>query len=130
MRYHIDTIPQDSTLDRVLKIMQKSKYTTLPVIGKNNEWIGVLSLSSIRDVFFDPHLTRLIIARDVADNIQAVEPDDDLAYALHQLESQQLPYLPVVEAKGGTKLFLGVIHRRDICLFQFESDHEIVPPRE
>ena len=130
MRYHIDTIPQDSTLDKVLKIMQKSKYTTLPVIGKNNEWIGVLSLSSIRDVFFDPHLTRLIIARDVADNIQAVEPDDDLAYALHQLESQQLPYLPVVEAKGGTKLFLGVIHRRDICLFQFESDHEIVPPRE
>jgi len=121
MRYHIDTIPQDATLDKVIKIMQKSRYTTLPVVGKGNEWIGMLSLSSIRDLFFDRELTRLIIAQDVADNVETLYAEDGLAHALKQLEAHQLPYLPVVE-KGDKKRFLGVIHRRDICLFQLETD--------
>lgn len=121
MRYHIDTIPQDATLDKVIKIMQNSRYTALPVIGKDNEWIGMLSLRSIRDLSFDGDLARLIIARDVAENVETINPDDALAHALRQLEIRQLPYLPVVE-KGEQKQFLGVIHRRDICLFQVESN--------
>ncbi|MBW2093386.1 MAG: cation:proton antiporter [Deltaproteobacteria bacterium] len=123
MRYHIDTIPQDATLDKVIKIMQNSRYTMLPVLGKNNQWIGMLSLRSIRDLSFDRDLTRLIIARDVAENVETLNPDDALAHALRQSEIHQLPYLPVVE-KGDQKRFLGVIHRRDICLFQLESDDE------
>lgn len=121
MRYHIDTIPQDATLDKVIKIMQNSRYTTLPVVGKDNEWIGMLSLHSIRDLFFDPDLTRLIIARDVAEGVETINPDDALSNALRQLEIRGLLYLPVVE-KGDHKQFLGVIHRRDICLFQLESN--------
>lgn len=124
MRYHIDTIPQDATLDRIIKIMQNSRYTMLPVIGKDNEWIGMLSLRSILDLSFDRDLTRLIIASDVAENSETVSPDDPLARALRQSEIHNLPYLPVVE-KGDQKRFLGVIHRRDICLFQLESDDEI-----
>jgi len=123
MRYHIDTIPQDATLDKVIKIMQNSKYTMLPVIGKNNQWVGMLSLLSIRDLSFDRDLTRLIIASDVAENVATLNPDDPLAHALRQSEIHQLPYLPVVE-KGDQKRFLGVIHRRDICLFQLESGDE------
>ncbi|MBW2126302.1 MAG: CBS domain-containing protein, partial [Deltaproteobacteria bacterium] len=87
-------------------------------------WIGILSLGSIRDLFFDKDLAHLIIARDVAEKVKTVNADDDLAYALRQLERHQLPYLPVVE-KGKITRFLGVIHRRDICLFQLESDSEI-----
>jgi len=121
MRYHIDTIPQDATLDKVIKIMQNSRYTMLPVIGKNNQWIGMLSLRSIRDLSFDRDLTRLIIARDVAESVETLNPDDPLTHALRQSEIHQLTYLPVVE-KGDQKRFLGVIHRRDICLFQLESD--------
>jgi Kef-type K+ transport system membrane component KefB/predicted transcriptional regulator len=124
MRYHIDTIPQDATLDKVIKTMQNSRYTMLPVIGRDNEWIGMLSLRSIRNLSFDRDLTRLIIARDVAEKIETINPDDPLALALRQSEISQLPYLPVVE-KGDQKRFLGVIHRRDICLFQLESDDEI-----
>lgn len=96
----------------------------LPVIGRDNEWIGMLSLRSIRNLSFDRDLTRLIIARDVAEKIETINPDDPLALALRQSEISQLPYLPVVE-KGDQKRFLGVIHRRDICLFQLESDDEI-----
>ncbi|RLB17681.1 MAG: hypothetical protein DRG63_03430 [Deltaproteobacteria bacterium] len=124
MRYHIDTIPQDATLDEIIKIMQKTRYTMLPVVGNDKEWIGILSLGSIRDLFFDKDLAHLIIARDVAEKVKTVNADDDLAYALRQLERHQLPYLPVVE-KGKITRFLGVIHRRDICLFQLESDSEI-----
>jgi len=125
MRYHIDSIPQDATLDKVTKIMQNSRYTMLPVIGKDNKWIGMLSLRSIRDLFFDRNVTRLIIARDVTENVETIGPDDALAHALHQLEIHQLPYLPVVE-KGDQKRFLGVIHRRDICLFQLESNETMI----
>jgi CBS domain-containing protein len=124
MRYHIDTIPQDATLDKVIKIMQNSRYTMLPIIGKDSDWIGMLSLRSIRDLSFDRKLTRLIIARDMAEKIETINPEDALAHALHQLEMYQLPYLPVVE-KGDQKRFLGVIHRRDICLFQLESGDKI-----
>ena len=126
MRYHIDTIPQDATLDKIIKIIQNSRYTMLPVIGKDNQWIGMLSLRSIRDLSFDRGLTRLIIASDVAEKSETVSPDDPLARALRLSEIHQLPYLPVVE-KGDQKRFLGVIHRRDICLFQLESDDKIEP---
>ncbi len=128
MRYHIDTIPQDATLDKIIKIMQNSRYTMLPVIGKNNQWIGMLSLRSIRDLSFDRDLTRLINARDVAEKVVTISPNDPLEHALHQSEIQELPFLPVVE-KDDQERFLGVIHRRDICLFQLESDDEIQPEK-
>ncbi|OPX37617.1 MAG: hypothetical protein B1H13_12540 [Desulfobacteraceae bacterium 4484_190.3] len=100
----------------------------LPVIGKNNQWIGMLSLRSIRDLSFDRDLTRLINARDVAEKVVTISPNDPLEHALHQSEIQELPFLPVVE-KDDQERFLGVIHRRDICLFQLESDDEIQPEK-
>ena len=61
MRYHIDTMPRDAPLDKVVKIMQNTRHTTLPVIGEGNSYAGLVSLSSIRDLQFDRNLTRLII---------------------------------------------------------------------
>jgi len=121
MRYHIETIPQDAPLDQVVKIMQNTRHTTLPVIGEGNRYVGLLSLSSIRDLHFDRSLTRLIIAKDVADYVEPLTPQHDVRHAMERLENSGLPYLPVVE-KGEDRKFVGVIHRRDICLFELEGE--------
>ncbi|MBW2022476.1 MAG: cation:proton antiporter [Deltaproteobacteria bacterium] len=118
MRYHIDTIPQDAPL--VVKIMQNSRHTVLPVIGEGNNYVGILSLSSIRDLHFDRSLKRLIIAKDIADYIEPLSPEEALDDAMKKLAESGLPYLPVVEKKAH-KAFAGVIHRRDICLFELQE---------
>ena len=120
MRYHIDTIPQDAPLDKVVKIMQNSRHTVLPVIGEGNSYVGILSLSSIRDLHFDRSLKRLIIAKDIADYIEPLTPEEALDDAMKKLADSGLPYLPVVEKKAH-KAFAGVIHRRDICLFELQE---------
>jgi len=119
MRYHIDSIPPDAGLDRIVKIMEHSRYSMLPVIGRNDEWIGMIFLTAIRDLLFDKQLGRLIIAQDIAHDMSTLSPRDSLEHAMQVFESEPLPFLPVVEADG-TRRFVGVIHHRDIYLFQVD----------
>ncbi len=121
MRYHIDTIPTDAGLDKIVKIMKHSRYSMLPVIGKNNEWIGMILLTAIRDLLFNKELGRLIIAQDIAHSMTALSPEDSLEHAMQVFESESVPFLPVVEPNGQGR-FVGVIHHRDINLFQVDKE--------
>jgi len=120
MRYHIESIFQDATLDNIVKTLRDSRYSALPVIGRDNTWVGMLSLDSIKDISLDADLARLIIAGDVAERVETVTPEDPLEHAARVSESSGLPYLPVVEGED-VKRFVGVIHRRDMSLFQLEA---------
>ncbi len=120
MRHHIDTIPEDAPLDRIVKIMEWSRYNILPVIGKGKRWVGMISLTHLRDLFLEQDLARLIIARDVAIPMQSVSPEDGLEYAMKIFETNSVPYLPVVDKTEGG-VFQGVIHRRDVCLYFIEA---------
>jgi CBS domain-containing protein len=121
MRYHIDTIPPDAGLHKIVRIMEHSRYSMLPVVGKNEEWIGMIFLTVIRDLFYNKELGQLIIAQDIAHAMTALSPEDSLAHAMQVFESESVPFLPVVEPKGQRR-FLGVIHHRDIYLFQVDKE--------
>ena len=121
MRYHIDTIPPDAGLHKIVRIMEHSRYSMLPVVGKNEEWIGMIFLTAIRDLFYNKELGQLIIAQDIAHPMTALSPEDSLAHAMQVFESESVPFLPVVEPKGQRR-FLGVIHHRDIYLFQVDKE--------
>lgn len=120
MRYYIDTIPQRATLDEIVKIIERSRYSMLPVIGENGGWIGMIFLADILDLFFNKELGRLIIAQDIAQDMAVVSPEFSLNDVMEAFERESLPFLPVVEL-GGDRRFLGVIHRRDIDLFHLEK---------
>ena len=120
MRYHIDTIAQSARLDEIVKTIKRSRYSMLPVVGKNSQWIGMIFLTNIRDLFFNKELGRLIIAQDIAHDMNTVSPADDLAHAMAVFEKESVPFLPVVESNG-QRHFVGVIHHRDIYLFQVDK---------
>ena len=123
MRYHIDQIPPDAGLDKIVKIMEHSRHSMLPVIGKQSQWIGMIFLTDIRDLFFNKDLGRLIIAQDIAHDMAVLSPDDSLEHAMQVFENEAVPFLPVVESNE-QKNFQGVIHRRDIYLFQVDRQKE------
>ncbi|RLB12006.1 MAG: hypothetical protein DRG63_12325 [Deltaproteobacteria bacterium] len=120
MRHHIDTIPQNATLDKIVKIMEWSRYSTLPVVDEKGAWVGMVSLTDIRDLFFDKELGHLIIAKDIARPVTTVSPVDTLEHAMGIFELEQSSYLPVVK-QGKNRHFLGVIHRRDVYLFRLDK---------
>jgi len=121
MRYHIETIPPSASLDKIVKIIKRSRYSMLPVIGKNTGWIGMIFLTAIRDLFFNKELGRLILAQDIAHDMTTISPQDSLESAMQVFENESVPFLPVVEPTGERR-FLGVIHRRDIDLFQLDKE--------
>ncbi len=120
MRYHIDTIPSNAPLDKIVKILEWSRYSLLPVVNEGSDWVGVISLSDIRDLFLDKNLGALIIAQDIARDIRKVSPDYSIEKTLALFKLEPLPYLPVLEQ--GKNHFMGVIHHRDICLFRLDQE--------
>ena len=120
MRYHIDTIPSNATLDKIVRILEWSRYSILPVVNEKGGWVGIISLTAIKDLFLDEKLGALIIAQDIARDMYKVTPDYGIEKILSFFKLEQMPYLPVVEQD--TNHFMGVIHHRDICLFRLNQE--------
>jgi len=88
----------------------------LPVVDKEGNYIGNISLPRIRDVIFDQALADLVIARDLLDFEPAcVGPEEELEMVLQKFHDikNEVGHLPVV-SEGERPRVVGMVRQRDV----------------
>ncbi|WP_314064118.1 cyclic-di-AMP-binding protein CbpB [uncultured Vagococcus sp.] len=107
----MDTNP----LNHALLVLTKVKYTRIPVLNREGEFVGLIGLSDIVNAMFDlteidpDNLTDLCV-RDVMDTeIDTITQPYDIEYILHL--SVDSPFIPVVDSNNH---FAGIVTRKEI----------------
>src|SRR3990172_5348498 len=107
MRRDVITVAPSSTLQEARRLMREHNVRQLPVTGKENELIGVLSDRDIREeMLANPPVEKVMPRKVVTATI-----DDSLEDAIVLLHDFRVNSLPVVDDKGRVA---GIITRTDI----------------
>jgi chloride channel protein, CIC family len=101
-------IAPSTPMSALLRHVTDTTQAVFPVLGKDGQISGVVTLETLRGFLFDEDVARLAIAADCAVPLVSVGPDDSLATALERFASSHFPELPVVEPGAGGKI-LGLL---------------------
>ena len=94
-------------------LLSQYKYSRVPVLNKDKEYIGVVGLAEIVEFelsqdFFYEKSQQTPISEIVNREVETVEPSANLEEILHKLVKE--PFLPVVKYRK----FVGIIARQEI----------------
>ncbi len=110
----IETIPEEMGFEVMVDLMADSYQQDFPVVDRNGNLVGIISMTDLRTAMADISLHRLLVARDIAvTGVTAVTPEDSLNTALQLMADMNVRELPVVEREDPGKI-LSMVSRRDI----------------
>jgi len=114
MRTNVQLIPAAATFDDVLHFIERSTHSHFPVVHEDGELAGTIHFADVRDVIYDPAISQLVTAVDLADPQSAVVPMEiSLPELLNVFTSHNVAVLPVVEQEG-SKHIVGIVEQRDL----------------
>jgi Kef-type K+ transport system membrane component KefB/CBS domain-containing protein len=115
MRKNVDTMYEDTHFNDILHLIAHSKYDRFPIVNKQNEFIGVVDYSDVRDLVVDPAFSQLVVAKDIVKpEPLALRSEQTLGEALDVFRSHSnMTYLPVVESSNPKKL-VGILSQNDV----------------
>lgn len=112
-------------------LLSQYKYSRVPVLTKNKEYVGVVGLADIvefemgEDFFYEKSMNTRI-SEIVDTGVETVSPSTSLEEILHKLVKE--PFLPVVKRTE----FVGIIARQEILkainafAHEFSKDYDII----
>ena len=115
MRHNVETILHGTHFNELLRIIAHSRYDRFPVVDDNNNFIGIINYTEIRNLLFDQSLSGLLVARDlVTPHADTMAPDTPLRDALKTLQKKRnISYFPVINPDEPQKL-LGILSQNDV----------------
>ncbi|MBW2045676.1 MAG: cation:proton antiporter [Deltaproteobacteria bacterium] len=109
MRRDFSLIKEDVTLDKVMEAIKERESYHFPVVNKQGELAGLISLGSLRGVFRERHLDKIILARDIAIPVgRLLRRDQPLKEAFEIFNRREIEYLPVIE-NNGKRTIVGIV---------------------
>ena len=110
----VQLVPQGMPLSRVVRLVAASHNSHFPVVDKEQQMVGIFSLSDIRAAFEGGADDALIVAQDIAVfPVITVTPDDDLHTALRRCTRKNIDEIPVVDPKDPQRV-LGMLRRKEL----------------
>ncbi len=114
MRTNVQFVHASDGLDDVLQFIERSTYNHFTVVDDDDEFVGVIHFSDVRDVIYDPAMRELVTAIDLADpSAKTVPMDMTLDELLEVFGKQNVGVLPVVESPE-CRHIVGVVEQRDL----------------
>jgi CIC family chloride channel protein len=114
MRTNVKFIRANTALDDVLHFVEQSRYNHFPVVDDDNELMGIIHFSDLRDMIYDPVMRELVTAVDLADaSTPAVPTDLPLSELLEVFKAADIGSLPVIDKAGGRRT-VGIVEQRDL----------------
>lgn len=120
-RKNVKGISQTATFNEVISFIEHSHDNTFPVLGPQDEVVGVIRYQDLSNTLFDPKIGSLVRAADLANNLETVVyPDDSLAHVWSKFREDSYDCLPVVSREQPHRL-LGVIRRWEILKYYIKG---------
>jgi len=114
MRTNVRFLRPDAGLDDVLHFVEASRFNHFPVVGDGNQLLGVIDFEDIRDIIYDPLLSDLVTAMDLAKPDSAVVGENvALTELLELFRKHNLGCMPVVAEPGRLRV-VGLVEQRDL----------------
>ena len=114
MQREFSLIKEDTTLDKVMETIKERESYHFPVVNKQGELVGLISLGSLRNVFREAQLDEVILAGDVAVPVGTVlRKDQPLREAFDIFNRREIEYLPVID-NDETKAVVGIVEYRPL----------------
>jgi chloride channel protein, CIC family len=114
-RDHVEQVPQDLPLAKVLPMLAEASHHEAFVVNEHEHIVGILTLDEVKRVL--PQLEALgsvLIALDVTvTDFPTVTLDDNLDFAMRQFGSSNVEEMPVVDAEDPSRA-LGTLVRYDV----------------
>lgn len=110
----IETIPEEMSFKSMVDLMVDSYQQDFPVVNRNGNLVGIISMTDLRTAMADTSLQPLLVARDIAvTGVTAVTPEDSLNMALQLMADVNVRELPVVEREEPGRI-ISIVSRKDI----------------
>ncbi len=115
MRHNVETINHATPFQELLNIIAHSRYDRFPVVDDDQNFVGIINYTEIRNLLFDQSLSGLLVARDlVSAPHHSIPPDISLREALKTLQKKRnISYFPVIDPEEPKKL-LGILSQNDV----------------
>ena len=109
-----ESIPENMTLRQFKQFMVSTRHTNFPLLNRNGELTGIISVQDFMGVVFEDDLLDLVVVKELATlDVITVQEDENLDSAMRKIGYRNIEQLPVVAPNGGNKL-LGIVSRRDM----------------
>ncbi len=115
MRLNVETINHGTAFQELLNIIAHSRYDRFPVVDDDQNFIGIINYTEIRNLLFDQSLSDLLVARDLVSSAHhAISPNTPLREALKTLQKKRnISFFPVIDPEEPKKL-LGILSQNDV----------------
>ena len=115
MRHNVETIHHGTPFQELLNIIAHSRYDRFPVVDDEQNFVGIINYTEIRNLLFDQSLSGLLVARDLVSlPHHSIPPDIPLREALKTLQKKRnISYFPVIDPEEPKKL-LGILSQNDV----------------
>ena len=115
MRLNVETIHHGTAFQELLNIIAHSRYDRFPVVDDDQNFVGIINYTEIRNLLFDQSLSDLLVARDLVSSVHhSIPPDTPLREALKTLQKKRnISYFPVIDPEEPKKL-LGILSQNDV----------------
>jgi len=109
-----ESIPENMTLRQFNQFMVSTRHTNFPLVNRNGELTGIISVQDFAGAVFEGDLLDLVVVKELATlDVITVYEDDNLDSAMRKIGYRNIEQLPVVDKESRRKL-LGIISRRDM----------------
>ncbi len=106
----------------LVRLVTQSTESYFPVVNKDGDMTGILSINDIREIMFDDALTALVVAKDVAtSNVVRVYWNDTLGDALEKMVNLNVNELPVVRRTEPDRI-VSMISKQDIITRYYANE--------
>lgn len=115
-------VPANSTLHQVLELFAATTSTILPVVGRHERPVGLITLDDLRASLAVPELNQLMLAGELASPLQSFKifPDDSLVETWLKLRGSKLDAVVVMCPKD-PEVLVGILTRYGISDFIYQE---------
>ncbi|MHB8708739.1 MAG: chloride channel protein, partial [Desulfuromonadales bacterium] len=107
-------VAESMTLRDFTQFIASHKETNFPLVNREGELTGILSVQDFMGVVFEEDLLDLVVVKEIAThNVITTHEDEDLDQAMRKIGYRNIEQLPVVDRETHRKL-IGIVSRRDI----------------
>ncbi len=109
-----ESVPENMSLRQFTQFIASTRHTNFPLVNRNGELTGIISVQDFMGVVFERDLMDLVVIKELATlNVITVTEEENLDQAMQKIGYRNIEQLPVVDRQSRRKL-VGIISRRDM----------------
>jgi len=112
MKEKFASVDGSTKLSKIYKILSKTKQSDIPVLDKDKNIVGIITLHVLKSILGENELADFLVAEDIANkDVISTTPEENLNHILHKIGFKEINTVPVVDKDGKIS---GIITRKDI----------------